>query len=455
MAPLEPCRDLRKTANLSLVVAFLLSIAAFADQLFFGQPKWIVVCVLTGYVARLLVLNGRFQDPAVLMMTFAAIYCAVPLALAEANSRATFFLPIDGAAWIYVVGTIGLLVGVAVGGRIFTPRLRFGSPTPMLARAGLLASAVSASLTFVYILKYGMAGITHTYSESFSLRESGIFGVLFLAVPFAAAGLCLTLCSGLKLGLWRWGWILAPYALLFLAHGQRKFIIFPLLFVMAKKVQIKNPAYFIAASLIAIPAFVGFQFAGFTRTNDTASFSDFLDAQGDAMGGEALPVFSTAAAAAESKIDALPLGADYFMAPLMSLPQFLFGLQFLPLNVRFGVWWNADQAADGTGWGFSFFGEAFLVGGYAATLFVPLLITLIFRFLYVRGLASSQIGVMAAISLSMLPLVFWFQRNAFAYLFKEFSYQIAVILLSIAITRILTLCLRVIAGRQLGPNFRT
>ncbi len=116
---------------------------------------------------------------------------------------------------------------------------------------------------------------------------------------------------------------------------------------------------------------------------------------------------------------------------MMLIPHFILPTNsFEPLNTRFAHTYFPATTFTGMGWGFSFFGEAYLVGGYVVVATATIAMMLLFRWLYVVGGASQRTGLLGAISLSAIPYTFWFQRNALGYLVKEFLvYQIAVLLL--------------------------
>jgi hypothetical protein len=105
----------------------------------------------------------------------------------------------------------------------------------------------------------------------------------------------------------------------------------------------------------------------------------------------------------------------------MSLPHFLFGQHtYLSVNDRFALTFDPKTAYTGMGWGFSFFGEAYLVGGYPMVIVATLSVMIFFRWLYIRGGRDERRGVIGAVSLAAIPFAFWFQRNALAYFVKEF-----------------------------------
>jgi hypothetical protein len=438
----------------AFISAVMLLLAALIDYLLWEQPKFVVAILLAWATLRLIVLSRSLADPTVLMTAFAGLYCAVPLIIAKPLTQETFYLPTAGAAWIYVVGTTGLLLGVALGNTALTPIARGSVKSVSLAWTGALASLLSVALSLAFAVKYGLVGADFSYAESFTVRAQTGVGMLMLSVPLAGAAACATVCSGYRLNLRRFAVCVLPYVLLYVVHGQRKYLLFPLIFIAAAKLQVRSMRRLVLVILAASAGFYFFQFLGYSRTLDISfaqatsehAISGFIDAQGDAMGGEAVPVFATAAAAHEEALAPLPYAGDYLLAPTMALPQFLMGRVFFPLNERFAFWWNPDRAADGAGWGFSFFGEAYLVGGFALVLFMSVLMPMFFRWVYVKGFGSATTGIFAAISLSMLPYVFWFQRNAFAYLFREFGYQVAVLL----IVYVMAKCLR----KLLAPTRR-
>ena len=171
--------------------------------------------------------------------------------------------------------------------------------------------------------------------------------------------------------------------------------------------------------------------AGISRALEPALIENFAASGSDAFHGESVGVFATASAAHDGFVRGLPYAGDYLRCWMMSIPHFLLPVSsFEPLNERFAHTYFPASIFTGMGWGFSFFGEAYAVGGYAVVVAASIAMMLLFRWLYVVGGAAQRTGLLGAISLSAIPYTFWFQRNALAYFVKEFLvYQIAVVLL--------------------------
>jgi hypothetical protein len=260
-------RDNRVSRH-ALISCTLLIFAALIDDLAWGQPKFLVVFVLAWSTLRLIVLSRSLADPAVLTAVFAALYCSVPLLAAQPFSQETFYLPTVGAAWIYVVGTAGLLLGISIGYRTISPLPRESSRDGLMDWSGGLACALSLTLSLVFALRYGLVGSDFSYAESFIVRAQSGVGLLMLSVPLAGAAICCTLASGGRLNFWRLSICLLPYVLLYAVHGQRKYLIFPFIFFAAAKLQVRSVRRLLVLLVIGGAGFYFFQFLGFSRTLD-------------------------------------------------------------------------------------------------------------------------------------------------------------------------------------------
>ena len=120
----------------------------------------------------------------------------------------------------------------------------------------------------------------------------------------------------------------------------------------------------------------------------------------------------------------------------MCIPQFIFHNDFMALNDRFGITFDGAAAVQGMGWGYSFLGEAYSVGGYLAIPVVVALHLMFARFIYVRGNRDVPVGAWGIISVAVSYDMLWIQRNAFAYVFKDYLYLIVTTMVTFFIARL-------------------
>lgn len=391
-------------------------------------------------------IRRSMSDPFSFVFLAGFMYGAFPLLFGVPGTWAALRFRFEGASAIYAVGNVSMALGVGIA----TLVIGYGSvprQTPLnrctqgeiALRAGLCSSLLSCALVAGLIARNGAVVLGQaTYSESFRPEARAGNGVLLLAVPFAAGGLVLMLTSNQVKRIFHHIIALSAYAGLYLALGQRKYLIYPSIFYIAKFIRVRNAAKLVGLLGIAGVGMTAFLYLGFLRSEGYGysqafqknSVDRFTAADNESLAGETLPVFATATAAHDGFITALPYGEDYLMSWMMCLPNFLSTHLFVPLNERFSEAYNAKAASEGGGWGFSFFGEAFLVGGYPVVVLATFIMMCVFRWTYVSGGCDLRSGLGGAISLSVLPFTFWFQRNAVAYFVKEFLFlQVGAIVL--------------------------
>lgn len=387
-------------------------------------------------------IRKSLSDPFSLILMAAFVYSAFPLLFGTPGSWAALRFGFEGASAIYAVGNIAIVLGIAIATLLVNDNRCAAqeSQTEAALLAGVCSAVLACLLASVLVATRGSVLLGHvTYSESFRPEARDGAGVLLLAAPLAAAGLTLMMTSGARLRLFHHFIGAAGYCGLYLALGQRKYLLYPAMFYAVRYFRFQSVPKFLTLLSIAGFGMTVFLYLGFLRTEgssysqifDKRSVSQFASGRSDNLSGESLPVFATASAAHDGFIAPLPYWGDYLESWMMCVPNFVSRNLFVPLNVRFAQAYDPRAAAEGAGWGFSFFGEAFLIGGYPLVAVASFIMMCVFRWFYVLGGRDLRSGLRGAISLSILPFTFWFQRNAFAYFVKEFLFlQVGTIVLA-------------------------
>jgi hypothetical protein len=410
---------------------------------------------LFAFFCHLTKIRKSISDPFTIVLLFAFIYSAFPLFFGRPASWTSLHFDFDGAAIIYSVGSISMIFSVAFAIMLIREKRPRGEsnavwrkPNGLALRAGFYSSILSLVLSAAYLARSGSVLLGQvSYADSFQVKMQAGSGLLMLSVPLAGGGIALMLTSHTRLRLYHHLLGLAAYGGLYFVHAQRRFLIVPAVFYLARYLVVKNMTKLVVLILICMTGLVVFMYLGFMRTEriaftevlDSAVIDRFAKSGGESFAGESVGVFATATAAHDGFVTALPYGADYWKSWMMCLPYSYGGKQFMVVNERFAMKANSRGASKGQGYGFSFFGEAFMVGGYPMVAFATFLVMLLFRWLYIIGFRDQGYGLLGAISLSALPFTFWFQRSALAYLVKEFLFlQIGTIVLAYVAIKLLT-----------------
>ncbi len=429
-------RSDQEAVIVSLFYGALLGILLLGQYLVFETYSPLPFICLLALFIHLTWIRRSVSDPFTLVLLFAFIYSAFPLFFGIPGSWPALKFGFDGAAKIYAVGSITMAFGVALTIRLIPNRTARqdsdDTPNLTLKNAGIFAAAISLPLTAIFIAQHGtVLGGGMSYGDSFEAKMTAGSGILGLAAPFAAAGVALILSSNVRLRMHHHLIALAPYAGLFVGYGQRKFFIYPAVMYAVRYVRIRSFSRLLAGILACSTAFVVTLYLGFLRNFhgnvsqglNPGTVGKFVDNGSSTFGGEAIPVFATASAAYGGYVRALSYGGDYWRSWMLAIPHFLLPRNpFEPLNERFAHTYMPSSQVTGMGWGFSFFGEAFVVGGYPMIVLATLAMMAFFRWLYIAGGRDRRHGLLGAISLAAIPFTFWFQRNAFAYFVKEFLF---------------------------------
>ncbi|KRQ17382.1 hypothetical protein AOQ71_02285 [Bradyrhizobium manausense] len=380
----------------------------------------------------------NYSDPVIFFVFVMALYSLLPLLAETGGTRTTLGFVLRDAFDIYNWADLSTLAAAAV---CFLSLDAKEEPKdlrsdPTLSMVALTGAAASLLLSAVYIARNGIVlGGDISYAQGFEVRLQTGTGLLLLSIPLAIAAYAAALTMKKKNPLLICGSILAVLAIA-IALGQRKYFLQIVLFGVAALWRPKRAAL-ICASLAGIALlFVVFSFLGYLRIQQLPISSFFVTSEWERfflqfdqyLGNETVALYATSAAATTTAVAPLPYFGDYSLAWELLIPQFLLKSEFMPLNVRFGFAYNPTEAAKGAGWGFSFIGEAYLVGGYLGVSLVVLAELVMFRMIYLLGNRSNHVGLWGIISLCSLYFALWTHRNAFAYLLREFMILVLVIL---------------------------
>lgn len=417
-----------------------LCICAFGIDQFLEQRPTLVIFPLLYFALRFMSLGDGLSDPRVLMILFSVIYVALPSIFGQSYSPGSIYFPLESGLIIHSLSSISIVAAIGLS-NFLMPRKSFrmnNHTSSKCLKAGLFGVAASIILSIIYILQYGIIFDGTDYANGFMVRQTSGSGILLLAVPLAAAGLAFLLVESRAFNL---KFILlgfVPYILLYLAHGQRKYIIIPVVLILARYFRTRSFFQVINIFLLILMGGLVFMYFGYLRMSnfsilqvfDPILIENFFNNSSDYIGGETVPVVATASAAYEGFVDPLPYAGDYLQAWRQSLPQFFFGSNFENLNYRFASQYAPIRAADGMGWGFSFFGEAYLVGGYTLVVLISFITVLFFRKIVVWSGGVQSQNWRSALLLTLIPFAFWYQRNSFAQMFRELiSIQFAIVIL--------------------------
>jgi len=430
----------------AIVLCPIVIIISLPNQSMFGKESIIPGIIYLTYCINIVLIRRGFSDPLAISAFSLFIYGVIPNIADTSRDTLVSDFGTGGAYYIYSMAMCAMIVGVGASYLIISPGQRppKGPPPKNLAMKTRIALYISygggCALNLVYISIFGLAsGSAVGYEDHFIHNMSTGSGVLLFAAPLAVTSTCYFLLSDLKKSASNFAIMAIPHALLYLSLGERKYIIIPALTIATYYVRLVSfKSIFLLTILFSIAWFV-FVYLGFLRFNDF-SIADafnpnvqswFFQEFSFYIAGETPSLYGTASAAYEHFIEPLPYFGDYLDSWKMALPQFLFGKEiFNPLTNRFTVAHNPLSAALGMGWGFSFWGEAYLVAGTIGIFVVALMMALVFRAIYRFGALQNFYGPRGAAYLTSLYFALWYQRNAFAHFLKEYAiYQLACVAL--------------------------
>ena len=401
------------------------------------------------YIAYICYVLGRLSSPFVSAAIALFMYSFLPL-LPGPDLGIFGQFSLIGAHRIYAVAGFALVTGVYLCSLIPDRR----SPAPLggaltnteVSAAASVAATISICLCLLYAARFGVLGMGGlSYADTFTQRLETGSGILFLTVPFALTSAAIAF-SRPKLSLLPCLLVVLAYSLLFITLGQRKFLLAPLMIFVSSRLAVRS----IRAPLLAVVSlFLGilvFGYFGYLRITLTP-ISDALRSElllnyweniGSYISGEAPTLYATAGAAYDGFVAPLPYGSDYLMSWKMSVPQFLVPVDFENMGVRFAFAFTPTFAEAGGGWGFSFFGEGYVVAGYVGVVLATWFVLIIFRVTSSLARPSGRNNFFYFLVIAGIYHALWFQRNAFAYFFKEYIFQQSLsILITLLLVRII------------------
>lgn len=401
------------------------------------RTPWPVASVTGLFAVHLLLIRRSLNDPIVIFVVVMFMYSYLPTIADISAPGSTLGFDLAVAYDLFNVGQIATMLGVAISCSF----MRREGPPPALSPVdstaclvgGIVSGLLAIALISAAIAARGFVlGGSVSYGESFTQQTEAGNGIYMLCVPFCLASIGLILASRHPLA----GYALAIPVFCFIeiavGIGQRKYFIQPALFVFAFYWTSRRLHQTVAIIAAAVFGFLFFCYLGFLRINalgieallSPAEWGNFFSELGVYVGSETVYLYATAASAVVGFVRALDHGADYLMAWALSFPRFLMtdGLAdlYTSANDRFSYSYDALAASFGQGYGFSFLGEAYLVGGLPGTAVMVVVQICLFRYAYLRGGGNRPTGVWGAISLISLYFAMWTQRNALGVIIREF-----------------------------------
>lgn len=420
-----------------LLYALLAALAWIAEHDLGLRAPWLVAAISGAFALHLLLIRRILNDPVVIFAIVMFMYSFLPAIAVTADPGSTLGFDLSVAYDLFNTGQIATMLGVSVACGF----LRATGPAPTVSAldstaclfGGVVAGVLAIGLISLAIASRGFVlGGEASYAESFTQQTEAGNGLYMLCIPLCLASVGLILASRHRLA----GYLLLIPVLCFIeiaiGIGQRKYFLQPALFIFAFYWTSRKLWQTLLAVALAVLGFLVFCYLGFLRLNalgieavlNPADWANFFSEIGVYVGSETVYLYATAASAVTRFVTPLDYGADYLMAWSLSVPRFLLtdgmAALYTSANDRFSFSYNALQASLGQGYGFSFLGEAYLVGGLPGAFIVVIVEICCFRFLYLRGGGSRPAGVWGAISLISLYFAMWTQRNALGFIFKEF-----------------------------------
>ena len=387
--------------------------------------------------------RGGFGDPAVISLFAFGLYAMVPALLTDpSDDDVNWGFDIRGANYIYSVASVAIVAAVCLAFLLFpspdsAPKSAANRVTSSFYVETLTAVGLSVFLSMIFIALHGVyliGGGDDAYLDRFTNLGIPGTGILFLSAPLAMAGLCFAMVSVGRFKSPIYLFCGIPYVLLFLALGQRKYLLLPVLLLTFRFFRIRSVWLLGVVLVIAVSGYAAFNYIGFLRESNIAlsdalnagTISLFMDDYQHYMNGEVHTVYVTAAAAYEHAISASFLN-DYVGSFLNLLPQFVFGVR-TTIDGRFAELVEPSIGELGGGFAFSYFGEAYLVGGTLGIVLATIAMTLFLRCVFVWGKGLKVEGLGGVVSLAMTYYALWYVRTSFAIVVHEICYQIGVIL---------------------------
>jgi hypothetical protein len=417
-----------------------------------GLPIYLMFLL---FCIQLIHLRGGLLDPFVIFSLGTFLYGFVPFIgdiagdeLIEAfgfqGGQAVFAYAMHAMVFAFLLTSIVLPERPAVQSRIGQRASRAVDYDRIARIALVLSASLSLILEGVYALLHGtVIGGDFDYAQGFRERTAAGSGILLLSYPIGVAGVGFLLTSSHRFKLYPYIIALAPFALLFFVHGERKYLIAPVLLIVARFVKARSFISIVMAFLAAAVGWIIFVYLGYLRLHEYSVFemfredviNGFLNDFREEIPGETAALFGTASAAYAGFIQPRPYFGDYLLAWMYSIPQLLRS-PFETSAEQFASVYGGDRVYDGMGWGYAFWGEAYGVGGPIGIYVMAIVIALLFRFIRLKALDANLTGPFSVWLLAGLYEGLWLTRSDFAHFFKGYIvYDFAMIFVIYSISK--------------------
>lgn len=398
----------------------------------------LIYLIYLAFCIQLVYLRGGVLDPFVIFCLGTFLYGFVPFIAESQNDELIDAFGFQGGQAIFAYAMHALVFAFLAMSLL--PRSRRESRRPgstltndydRIARLAFVLSAIlSTVLEGSYSVLHGtVVGGDFDYGQGFRERGAAGSGILLLSYPLAVASLGFVLTSSHRYRMYSYTIALAPFALLFFVHGERKYLVAPALMTVARFVRVRSVFSILFTFAAAGLGWIVFVYLGHLRLHEYALseafredvINSFVNEFRDEIGGETVTLFGTASAAYAGFVKPLPYLGDYLLAWIYSVPQFLVGNGlFNSTGDRFAYTFSLERAYDGMGWGFSFWGEAYGVMGPAGIYIAAIGITFLFRMIRMKALEDGVKGPFGVWLLAGLYEGLWLTRSDFAHFSKAF-----------------------------------
>ena len=429
-------RDDNAMAAAGLVYGLLTTLVWFLQVELRVATPWPVAAMTGLFTVHLLLIRRTLNDPVVMFVAVMFMYSFLPAIADLSAPGSTLGFDLADAYDLFNVGQIATMLGVTVScGLLRRQHVPHLTPDDSLAclLGGVFAGLLGIALISAAISVRGFVlGGAVSYAESFAQQVEAGNGFYMLCVPLSLASIGLILASRHPGTVYALPIPVLCAVLIAVGIGQRKYFIQPLLFIFAFYWTSRRVLHVLGVIAATVLGFLVFCYLGFLRINalsidavlSIGEWRNFFSEIGVYVGSETVYLYATASAAATNFVLPLDHAGDYLFAWVLGIPRFLMTdtivNMYTPANDRFSFAYNALDATFGLGYGFSFLGEAYLVGGLPVIAIVVILEICLFRFLYLRGGGAMPSGAWGAISLISLYFALWIQRNALGLIVREF-----------------------------------
>jgi oligosaccharide repeat unit polymerase len=354
----------------------------------------------------------------------------------------------EGGAIIFSAATLGIVLSWGISWLV-APSIRlppFNSPKVVLQIPRVvpwITLVAGAALVAAFFAKVGFSNFARSeYLERFQARLTPGMGIFTYGITLFNISLSLFLSQAALdfKGLIATGF---SFGICFATFGERKYLVIPILMLAAAYQYRGHRLPVLATTVVCATLYLGFEFVGYIRTTEdgglspgeNTSIADFFAYFVEHIGwGEMASLYGTASAAYINFIEALPRFGDYLQSWQMAVPQLLMTPDYLTANDRFALAYDPLRAYDRMGWGFSFFGEAYMVMGLAGPVIVATVFCFLAACIYNAAWKQRFQGLAGSLWFSLIYYQVWVQRNAFSHFFKDwFVYEaLPLVLLALA-----------------------